>query len=89
MDYGCFLMRTNNAPKAEECSREAVALNAGDFDAVQLHGLVLGSRGNLEGAEPFLKSALEMKTSSISSWLLVAILYELMGRGTHRDASRT
>ena len=31
MDYGCFLMRTNNAPKAEECSREAVALNAGDF----------------------------------------------------------
>ena len=45
--------------------------------------------GYLEGAEPFLKSALEMKTSSISSWLLVAILYELMGRGTRRDASRT
>ena len=77
-------MRSGDAPKAEECTREAVALNGIDAAALTAHGCVLAARGDLEGAEVFLKGALDAAPSSLDAWLLMAALYELMGR--KRDA---
>jgi len=84
LDYSTFLMRSGDAPKAEECTREAVALNGIDAAALTAHGCVLAARGDLEGAEVFLKGALDAAPSSLDAWLLMAALYELMGR--KRDA---
>ena len=47
-DYALFLMRTNDAPMAEECSREAIALTPGSGECLLAHGAILASRGNLE-----------------------------------------
>ena len=77
-------MRSGDAPKAEECTREAVALNGIDAAALTAHGCVLAARGDFEGAEVFFKGALDAAPSSLDAWLLMASLYELMGR--KRDA---
>jgi len=79
-DYGVFLMRTGDAPKAEECTREAVALQGSDAEALTAHGCVLASRGDYEGAEVFFKGALDLNTARVESWLTMAVLYDLMGR---------
>ena len=55
LDYGTFLMRSGDAPKAEECTREAVALNGIDAAALTAHGCVLAARGDLEGAEVLVR----------------------------------
>jgi tetratricopeptide (TPR) repeat protein len=79
-DYACFLMRTNDAPLAEECTREAIALSPASAECLLAHGTVLASRGNLEQAEVFLKAALEQQPQATDGWLTMALLYDLMGR---------
>lgn len=83
-DYALFLMRTNEPGKAEECTREALALAQTEFEYIFAHGLILATRGKLEDAEPFLKSALDMNPSDVELWLLMGLLYTSLGRG--RDA---
>ena len=61
-DYATFLMRTGDAPFAEECSREAIALAPTSAEALLVHGGILASRGDCEGAEPFLKASLDVTT---------------------------
>ena len=80
LEYALFLMRTNEAPIAEECSREAVALTPTSAEVLFAHGSILASRGNLEQAEVFLKASLDITPDSTDSWLVMAILYDLMGR---------
>ena len=80
-DYALFLMRVNDAPMAEECSREAIALSPATPDYLLAHGAILASRGNLEEAEVFLKSALDATPNAVDAWLVVALLYHLMERG--------
>jgi len=79
-DYALFLMRTNDAPMAEECSRESIALSPTTGEYLLAHGAILASRENFEQAEVFLKAALEAEPSSVDLWLVVALLYDLMGR---------
>lgn len=79
-DYALFLMRTNNAPLAEECSREAIALTPTSGECLFAHGAILASRGNLEQAEVFFKAALEQTPDAPDLWLVLALLYDLMGR---------
>ena len=79
-EYAAFLMRVNDSPLAEECSREAIALTPNSSECLVAHGAILASRGNLEQAEVFLKAALDITPDSVSSWLLMALLYDLMGR---------
>jgi tetratricopeptide (TPR) repeat protein len=74
-------MRVNDAPMAEECSREAIALSPATPDYLLAHGAILASRGNLEEAEVFLKSALDATPNAVDAWLVVALLYHLMERG--------
>ena len=50
LDYGMFLMRTCDSAKAEECTREALALQPTEPFALLVHGCVLTTRGNHEQA---------------------------------------
>ncbi len=49
-DYALFLMRTNDAPLAEECSRETIALMPTSGECLLAHGAILASRGDFESA---------------------------------------
>jgi len=74
---------------AEECSREAIALTPTSGECLLAHGSILASRGNLERAEVFLKAALEQTPDSADVWLVMALLYDLMGRTRdHRTAAK-
>ena len=148
-DYALFLMRTNDAPMAEECSREAVALSPGTGEYLVAHGAILASRGNFEQAslslpllpgrlppsasspcpsvwpplltlpyppllapclasspsltplasspylglsppsqaEVMLKNNLDGAPGDLDAWLLVALLYDLMGRPRDQRAA--
>lgn len=79
-DYALFLMRTNDLAMAEECSREAIALSPTTPEYLLAHGAILTSRGNMEEAEVFLKASLEASPNSTNAWLVVSLLYGLMGR---------
>ncbi len=79
-EYALFLMRVNDAPMAEECSREAIALSPATAEYLLAHGAILASRGNFEQAEVFLKAALDATPSAVDAWLVVALLYDLMER---------
>lgn len=50
-DYALFLMRTGNSAQAEECTKEAIALQPGEFEYLFGHGCVLATRGNFSDAE--------------------------------------
>jgi len=86
-DYALFLMRRGEHGKAEECTREAIALNASEFDYLFAHGLVLATRGNLEDSEPYFKEALDMSPHEVEMWLLMGILYAQMGRSKDARAA--
>ena len=86
-DYALFLMRTNDAPMAEECSREAIALTPQSAECLLAHGTILASRGSFEQAEVMLKSSLELTPDSTDAWLVVSLLYGLMGRTHDQKAS--
>jgi len=83
-DYALFLMRTGDMGKAEECTKEAIALQQGEFDYLFAHGCILATRGKYDDAEAYLKEALDLMPHDIEMWLLMSLLYAAMGRG--RDA---
>lgn len=86
-EYALFLMRTNDAPLAEECTREAIALTPQSAECLFAHGCVLAARGNLEQAEIFLKASLEQTPGSTDSWVAMVLLYDLMGRSNDMRTS--
>ena len=45
-EYAAFLMRVNDSPLAEECSREAIALTPNSSECLVAHGAILASRSS-------------------------------------------
>lgn len=78
--YTTFLLRTGERAKAEECAREALALEPASVDAILAYGATLASRGSYEQAEIFLKAALDASPGDVQLWLLIGLLYERMER---------
>ena len=79
-EYALFLMRTNELDTAVECSRESIALTPTSGECLRAHGAILAARGDLEQAEVFLKAGLEQSPDSPDNMLVLAVLYDLMGR---------
>eukprot|EP01022_Parablepharisma_sp_SALTPOND_P011618 TRINITY_DN1488_c0_g1_i1.p1 TRINITY_DN1488_c0_g1~~TRINITY_DN1488_c0_g1_i1.p1 ORF type:complete len:981 (+),score=184.79 TRINITY_DN1488_c0_g1_i1:3966-6908(+) len=85
MKYYKFAMKVNNIAKAEECLREALAIEPVNTDYLLTIGGILVHRRRYGEAEKYLKQILRKDLTHLSANTLISILYEL---NTHKGLSK-
>eukprot|EP00966_Prymnesium_polylepis_P099317 2300184-Prymnesium_polylepis.1 len=55
-------------PRIAQCTKEAIALQQGEFDYLFAHGCILATRGKYDDAEAYLKEALDLMPHDIEMW---------------------
>lgn len=95
-DYGCFCMRSQQQGKAEQCLREALALDPSSKPSLLALASLLWHNGihtdaaHLEQAETLLHAAKEVAADDACVWALLTLLYHSMASrraSEHRNAA--
>lgn len=95
-DYGCFCLRSQQQGKAEQCLREAVALDPTSQPSLLALASLLWHHGihtdaaHLDQAETILHAAKESSSDDACVWALLTLLYASLGprrASEHRNAA--
>ncbi len=77
VEYARFLLRHGRLEKAEECLREAIALNEEEnVEHFLMFSALMGTRGRNKEGQIFLKRILEKDMTHQRANLLIALLYD-------------
>ncbi|XP_041062560.1 cilia- and flagella-associated protein 70 isoform X2 [Carcharodon carcharias] len=79
-DYGTFHLLLNDHAKAEECFREAVAVNQEHVYSLILCGILACMNEHYEDADNFFESARSFEPSSVLAWTIQGLFYESQDR---------
>lgn len=81
-DYAEYCLRVGDAFKAEECLREAIALDERHVSSLAAYAMLCASRGRYPEADTFMRAALASATPAPDALLLAlsALLRRLMAR---------
>ncbi|XP_038676620.1 cilia- and flagella-associated protein 70 isoform X2 [Scyliorhinus canicula] len=79
-DYGTFHLLLNDHAKAEECFREAIAVNQEHIYSLILCGILACMNERYEEADSFFESARCFEPSSVLAWTIQGLFYESQER---------
>ncbi|KAM4632127.1 cilia- and flagella-associated protein 70 [Discoglossus pictus] len=79
LDYGSFKLLTGDHIKAQECFREALAINRDHIPSLLLCGITAVLLDHYEDAEVFFEDATCVDPSSILAWTMLGLFYEIQG----------
>uniref|UniRef100_UPI00398E9174 cilia- and flagella-associated protein 70 isoform X2 n=1 Tax=Pristiophorus japonicus TaxID=55135 RepID=UPI00398E9174 len=79
-DYGTFHLLLTDYAKAEECFREAVAVNQEHIYSLILCGILACLNDHCEDADSFFESARSFEPSSVLAWTIQGLFYESRDR---------
>lgn len=95
-NYGCFCLRTQQQGKAEQCLREALALDPTcrpyllALAALLWHNGIHTDAAHLDQADTVLHAAKEVSADDACIWALLTLLYDSLGSrraSEHRNAA--
>ncbi|XP_078274401.1 cilia- and flagella-associated protein 70 isoform X2 [Rhinoraja longicauda] len=75
-DYGTFYLLLNDYVKAEECFREAIAVNQEHINGLILCGILACMNEHYEEADNFFESARCFEPNNILAWTMHGLFYE-------------
>ncbi|XP_069761499.1 cilia- and flagella-associated protein 70 isoform X2 [Narcine bancroftii] len=75
-DYGTFYLLLNDYVKAEECFREAIAVDQEHVNSILLCGILACVNEQYEEADNFFESARCFEPSNIIAWTMQGLFYE-------------
>ncbi|XP_020371487.2 cilia- and flagella-associated protein 70 [Rhincodon typus] len=79
-DYGTFYLMLKDHSKAEECFREAVAVNQEHISSLILCGILACMNEHFEDADSFFESARCFEPNSVLAWTIQGLFYESQDR---------
>jgi Flp pilus assembly protein TadD len=72
-----FALRSNDLDKADECLREAIALDPEHRPSLVAYGVCLMRRDELEQAEVFIQAAVELDPANPTTSALMGLFHDL------------
>uniref|UniRef100_A0A8C4WP73 Cilia and flagella associated protein 70 n=1 Tax=Eptatretus burgeri TaxID=7764 RepID=A0A8C4WP73_EPTBU len=75
IDYGMFCLRTEDATRAEECFREAIAVDQNNVRGLILCGVMCVIDERYEEAEILLEKVTSKDPRSMLAWIILGLVY--------------
>eukprot|EP00899_Mesostigma_viride_P018093 jgi/Mesvir1/26285/Mv01648-RA.3 len=86
-DYAEFAMRVHDTGRAEECLREAIAIDPSHMPSLLAFAALLLSQGEHDKAEVFVQGAVELAPDRVLPWALMGLVYDHMDKEKERNNS--
>lgn len=83
-DCGSFHMRMHDLVRAEECFREAIALNPNHLPSLLSYGSLICTRDKITQAESYFTAATKAYPNDLLAWALLGLFYDLEDRDADR-----
>ncbi|XP_064394779.1 cilia- and flagella-associated protein 70-like isoform X2 [Halichondria panicea] len=84
-DYAVFCLLDSDMDRAEQCLKEAVALDHTLLPALLLYGMVCCLDGKFSEAEQFFELSTAADPTNIIAWTMRGLYYELSGNGVYQE----